>query len=216
MAARAVALVAALCLLAGCTPDPSPPDVAATSGRPASVVPTTATTPTGTPSATASADESAPSSTATPPKLIVLSGTSIGGRPLGHAELKSVDPMLVERLGEAKVGQPQLCRAGTRDATAVVDHSWKGLTVRYASTGGAAVAIAWTVDPARVPDGFELVDGLPWAPTFATLKAMPGVRLSTDAGRARASLTSQGITWSGPAGSKRPDTVAGGTDLSCD
>ncbi|MCA0295950.1 MAG: hypothetical protein LCH96_11720 [Actinobacteria bacterium] len=213
MRARAAALAAVglSVLLAGCTPvgTPSagPGSTSATAGTPSASA--TATSPATTPTPTST------TATSAAPERIVLSGTSIGGQPLGHADVKAVDALIVAELGEATVGQPQLCEAGTRGSTAVVDHTWKGLTVRYGSTGAAAVAIAWTVDPSRVPDGFALVDGLPWAPTFATLEKMPGVQVSTGAGRTRAALSRLSITWSGPTGATRPDTVAGGVELSC-
>jgi hypothetical protein len=218
MGARAIALaVAALCLLAGCTPDAAPPPNPAPVGTSSSTAATTeSATPSDTASAGATTRATAPASTPTTEKLIVLSGTSIGGRPLGHAELKSVDRMLVDRLGTSKTGQPQLCRAdGGRATMAVIDHTWPGLTVRYGSSGAVAVAIAWTVDLDRVPEGFQLDGGLPWQPTFAALEEMPGVTTTTTGDVQHARLTRLRVTWSGPAGASRPDTVTGGADISC-
>ncbi len=214
----ALALVGLL-PLAACT-SPAP----ATSPTPVTTVPsgstTTATTaaPTAGTSGSASATAS-PTSTGAPtalPAVVVLSGTAIGNLPLGEAPAKTVDPLIVKRLGKAKVGEPELCRSELeRTPMATVEHSWPGFAVRYGSSGGAAVAIAWTVDLTDVPDGFELDARLPWRPTFAALEHLDGVVTSTEAGVRYAELPDEKITWSGPASAARPDTLAGGTRLTC-
>jgi hypothetical protein len=149
--------------------------------------------------------------------VVVLSGTEIGGQSLGHAPVSRVDPIMAARLGRPKTGQPLLCESdGDRGQLAVIDHSWPGLTVRYGSGGAAAVAIGWSVDLAHVPDGFRLAGGLEWRPPFAVLTRLAGVTVTTSGGRRLATLSGKAITWSGPAGSSRPDVVSGGPILTCD
>ena len=146
----------------------------------------------------------------------MLSGTAIAGRPLGRARLATVEPVLVGRLGKARLGEPQLCEVdGTTAPLAVVQHRWPGFTVSYGSSGGTAVAIAWTVSLDKVPDGFTLADGATWRPGFAELRRRPGAEATTVDGRLSVRLPVQRLAFSGPAGASRPDTAAGGVQLRC-
>lgn len=216
MNARSAALACAgLLSLAACTGTPSTPD-------PSEPVPSSsATTVTGSPSASTGATSARPSATPTGtvsklPEVVVLSGTAIGTLPLGTAPAARVDPVISDRLGKVKAGQPELCRVdGERIALAVVEHTWPGFTVRYGSSGGAAVAMGWAVDLTNIPDGFQLDRHLPWQPTFASLKRLHGVDFGTEAGVQYAELTQERITYSAPVGAAKPDTVAGGPRLSC-
>ena len=211
-----VAALIAVCLvpLAACTsPAPSPTSVPSTTVPSGSATTTTAT-PDNSPTPSAS-----PTSGGRPsalPAVVVLSGTAIGNLPLGKAPATVVDPLVVARLGKAKVGQPELCRSATdRTALATVAHSWPGFAVRYGSSGSAAVAIGWTVDLTDVPDGFELDARLPWrAPRFALQHPGGGV-VSTESGVRYAELPRGRIPWSGPVAAARPDTLVGGTRLTC-
>ena len=217
MNARLAALaLAGLLPLAACTATP-----ASTSPT----VPSTAVGSTATPGASASTAEGSPSAPATAsasgtpstlPAVVVLSGTAIGNLPLGKAPASTVDPLVVKRLGKAKVAQPELCTSATeRTPLATVEHSWPGFAVRYGSSGGAAVAIAWTVDLTDIPDGFALDARLPWRPTYTALKRVDGITFSTESGVRYAELPTERITWSGPASAARPDTVTGGNRLTC-
>ncbi len=221
MRARAAVLAAAgMCALASCTPAApafvaSPAGVTSPAGaEPAAAGSTAAQASAGTPSAHETTTTE--TSTTPPPKLVILSGTSIGDRPLGRAGIKTVDPILAERLGEARIGRPQLCRAdGDPTALAVIDHSWPGLTVHYGSSGTTPVAIGWAVSLAQVPEGFQLSDGLTWTATFTQLSAMRGAAVTTTGGVERVQLTRLRITYTGPAGARRPDTITGGTVITC-
>ena len=204
------------CVLAGCAaapPDPQPTAASSTAsvtgtppGGPGSPAPATAT----------------PGPTATPvpprpPAALLLSGTAIGGLPLGDVPAAELDPMLVARFGRASRGEPLLCRtAGEAALLGVVDHAWASLRVQYARTGGAAVAIAWSVDLTDVPDGVALAGRLPWRPTFAQLERLDGVEVGTVAGVRTAWLARARLAWSGPARASRPDTLSGGPLLRCD
>lgn len=217
---RIVALaLAAAWTLAGCTtpaPTPAPGATVGTGTAPAGTTAPAATATPTTSSPTAATGSPSPSGGATSQGPIVLSGTSIGGRQLGRAGVAEVNPMLVAKLGRAKVADPQLCEsADDRSQLAVVDHSWPGLTVRYGSSGGAAVAVGWTVDLARIPEGVRLADGLAWRPAFATLERLPDVETDTADGRRTVTLTRRHLSWSGPAGATRPDTLSGGAILAC-
>lgn len=211
-----VAAFVAVCLLplAACTsPVPSPtstPSTTAPSGGAATTTTSPGTSPTPSASPTSGGKPSAL------PAVVVLSGTAIGNLPLGKAPATVVDPLVVARLGKAKVGPPELCRSATdRAALATVEHSWPGFAVRYGSSGSAAVAIGWTVDLTDVPDGFELDARLPWRPTFSALKHLDGVEFSTESGVQYAELPRERITWAGPVAAARPDTLEGGTRLTC-
>ena len=217
MTARLAALaLTGLLPLAACTgPAPEP---AATPDAATAAPDTTTASATGTPTAS-------PSGSATPttggqapalPAVVVLSGTAIGNLPLGKAPAATVDPLIAKRLGKAKVGQPELCTSETeRTPLATVVHSWPGFAVRYGSSGGAAVAIGWTVDLTDPPDGFDLDAQLPWRPTFAALKRGDGVVTGTEAGVRYAELPGERVTYSGPASAARPDTLTGGPRLTC-
>jgi len=208
-----VAALVAVCLvpLAACTsPAPSPTSTPSTTVPSGSAA--TTTTPGNSPTPSASATSGGRPSAL--PAVVVLSGTAIGNLPLGKAPATVVDPLVVARLGKAKVSQPELCRSATdRTALATVEHSWPGFAVRYGSSGSAA--IGWTVDLTDVPEGFELDARLPWRPTFSALKHLDGVEFSTESGVRHAELPRERITWSGPVAAARPDTLEGGTRLAC-
>ena len=203
-----------LCALAACSPA-APPLTTPTAS--ASVTgPESATTPTVPVSPSPGPGSGTVSGRPTEsPALVVLTGTSIGDFRLGLAKMTKVDAMIDDRLGKPAVGQPQLCQGDSRGQLAVIDHSWPGLTVRYGSSGGTAVAVGWVVDVGGVPDGFPLGDQLAWRPTFASLKR-GGAQFSTANGEQHALLRREQVTYSGPVGAARPDTVAGGPTLTCD
>lgn len=189
----------------------SPPQTASTS-----VGGTPDASPTSSAGRTPSATQTATSAPSKLPEVVVLSGTAIGTLPLGTAPAARVDPVISDRLGKVKAGQPELCHVdGERIALAVVEHTWPGFTVRYGSSGGAAVAMGWAVDLTNIPDGFQLDRHLPWQPTFASLKRLHGVDFGTEAGVQYAELTQERITYSAPVGAAKPDTIAGGPRLSC-
>jgi hypothetical protein len=147
--------------------------------------------------------------------VLTLSGTAIGDRPLGSTPASQLEPAIVARLGKPTMGRTQLCTlAGQRNRFALNDHVFGGLTVHYAHSGTAAAAIGWAVALDHVPDGFRLVDRLPWRPSFAELEAAGGA-VELDAGVRTARLAGRAIRYTGPAGAARPDTVNGGPELSC-
>jgi hypothetical protein len=213
---RLVAVAAAL-LLAGCTAPaadaPVQPPAASPAGATASPAPTgVPTTDPASPTASPTGSgDTAPATAAT----IVLSGTAIGGRALERASVKDVDTLVGARLGTPKVGQPELCRRdGQNSVLAVVTHTWSGLTVRFASAGGAAVAIGWTVDATHVPKGVRLAGNLPWRPPFTTLQRL-GAELSRNSGTRYAQLAREQLTYSAPAGAELAHAVSGGPILTC-
>ncbi len=215
MRTRVSALACAgLWVLAACTsptPGPSATPTPARSELPsaASPAPGRGSPTPDRPSASASASGTA--------SALVLSGTSIGGERLGRATVGQVEPELRRRLGEPTLGRPQLCRSETdRAGLVAVDHTWPGLAVTYASSGGTARAIAWSVDLTRLPDGVELAGGYPWRPTFDSLDRLPGITVGHSSGRRTATLPRQHLAWSGPLGEDRPDRLGGGTALACD
>lgn len=211
-----VAMAGGVVVLAGCTGPlaaPSPP-ITAPATNPATA---SAVTPSATRTGPAPTSGGTPSASSTPTgrPVLTLSGTVIADRPLGGVPLARLEPLLVARLGKARVGRTQLCRlAGERSQVAVIDHSFGGLTVHYGRRGTATLAMAWTVHLDRVPAGFQLADRLPWRPAFAELEA-DGVAVSTGSGLRTARLEGRAITYSGDAGATRPDTVEGGPELTC-
>jgi hypothetical protein len=218
-----LAIVGIGLVLAGCTgPAPMPTTVPTTPATAPTATGAPTTTPaTATASAGASPTATPTTSATTTPALAVLtlSGTAIGDQPLGSTPLGRLEPQLVARLGKSKAGRTQLCRLpGDRNQFALVDRSYAGLTVHYGHRGGATLAIAWEVDLDRVPDGFRLVDRLPWRPTFTELEATGVVVVDTGvttAQRRTAALPGRAISYSGELGSAGPDSVRGGPDFTC-
>jgi len=204
-------------LLTGCT-GPAEPTIAPPTPSPASTgAPAPAVTPAPTVSATPTARPSGAGTATGAPALpvLTLSGTAIGGRPLGSTPVNHLEPELVARLGKPAVGPTRLCQlTGERNRFALVDHVFGGLTVHYGRSGQTTVAIGWAVALDRVPGGFRLVDRLPWRPTFAELKAAGGT-VQQDAGVRTVSVAGRAIRYTGPVGEARPDTVRGGPELTC-
>ena len=206
-------VVAVAVALAGCTsPAPVSSAPASTADSGATAAPTTSpgsTTPTPTPSVVAS----------TPPAGrtdLILSGTAIGDFPLGATQQDLLERDLESRLGKAKTGPTKVCQLpGERNRFAVVDHSLSGLTVHYGRRDTATIAISWEVALDHVPHGVKLVDRLPWRPTFAELAASDGVEIAASAGVRTALLTGRALSYTGPVGASRPDTVHGGPELAC-
>jgi len=199
-------------VLAGCTaPAPVPSTPASSPGSPSASVPTTSpgsTAPTPTPSVART-----PVAGRTD---LILSGTAIGDFPLGATQQSLLERDLVARLGKAKTGPTKVCQlAGERNRFAGFDHSWSGLTVHYGRRGAATIAVSWAVALDRVPDGVTLADRLPWRPTFAELAASDGVEMASSAGVKTARLTGRALSYTGPVGASRPDTVTGGPELAC-
>lgn len=211
-----LAIVGLSLVLAGCTapaPVPSTPPPTADSssaGTPATSPGSTATT------ATSPTPGPGPSTPPTGRTDLILSGTAIGDFPLGATQQSLVERDLVARLGKPKTGPTRLCQlAGERNRFAVFDHTWSGLTVHYGRRGTATIAVGWEMALDRVPDGVTLVDRLPWRPTFADLAASDGVDISSNAGVKTALLDGRALSYSGPMGASRPDTVNGGPELAC-
>jgi len=202
-------------VLAGCTaPAPvsstAPSTSAPTPGSPSPSVPATS------PGSTASSPTPSASTPPAGPTDLILSGTAIGDFPLGATQQGLVERDLVSRLGRPKTGPTKLCQvAGERNRFAVFDHSWSGFTVHYGRRGAATIAVSWEMALARVPDGVKLVDRLPWRPSFADLANSDGVDVTSSAGVKTARLDGRALSYTGPAGVPRPDTVNGGPELAC-
>lgn len=213
MKARLVIVGMAL-VLAGCiAPAPVSSTPAPTTGSPA------AGTPANSPGSTGSTPTPSPSAARTPVAGradLVLSGTAIGDFPLGATEQSLLERDLVARLGKPKTGPTKVCQlVGERNRFAAFDHSWSGLTVHYGRRDAATIAVSWQVALDRVPDGVSLADRLPWRPTFADLAAGDGVEIASSAGVKTARLTGRALSYAGPVGASRPDTVNGGPELAC-
>jgi hypothetical protein len=208
-----LAIIGLSLVLAGCTaPTPAP-----VSSTPA---PTTDSSSTGTPTTSPGSTPSSPTPGASTPPAgrtdLILSGTAIGDFPLGATQQSLVERDLVSRLGKPKMGPTKLCQlAGERNRFAVSDHSWSGLTVHYGRRGTVTIAVSWEMALDRVPDGVKLVDRLPWRPTFVDLAAGDGVDVTSSAGVKTARLDGRALSYSGPVGASRPDTVNGGPELAC-
>ncbi|MCC6496686.1 MAG: hypothetical protein IT193_10575 [Propionibacteriaceae bacterium] len=208
---------AALLALGGCTQpgQPSAPPVPTSTGT---AVPAT----TASPSAGSSTDPGATPAATTPgaPQpsaelpVLTLAGDAIGNRPLGTTPFGRVESLVEARLGKSEVGRPRLCTlTGERSPLSVVDHSWSGLVIHTGRRGSVELVIGWSVDLARVPDGFRLAGRLPWQPTFAELEKSAEVSVRDGVRTAR--LQDAAITYSGPADAATPAMVVGGPGFTC-
>ena len=206
-------LMAVAVAAAGCTsPSPAPAPTADTATATTSG---TAVASPGTPSPAPGGSTPTSGGGAKPVADVALSGRQVAGLTLGTSTRDRSLAALRASLGAPDSSNRSRICLGAERAAQQID-TWGAFSLAFvdARDGRGAVLRTWTMKVSGSVTGFRL-EGLPWAPAFRDLDAYSGSEVTKDTRTTTATLRTERVTYTGPAGATKPTQVTGGLPYSC-